>query len=52
MMGWNVPLPGESGVTVLYYLTYYDLDGDGKFETWDIRDNSLKPLSMPLWVQK
>ena len=52
MKVWDVPLPNESGVGVVYYITYYDLDGDGKFEGWDITDELFKPLRMPQWVNK
>jgi hypothetical protein len=31
----NVPQPGEAWIGVVFYQTYYDLDGDGKYEAWD-----------------
>jgi hypothetical protein len=52
MLGWDVPLGGESGVNALIYHTYYDMDGDGRFEGWDIKDQTIKPLRMPRWIKK
>jgi hypothetical protein len=52
MLVWDVPAPGESGVGVVFYQTFYDLDGDGKFESWDVSDTLSKPLKMPHWSQK
>ena len=52
MMLYDVPLKGEAGVGVLWYTTYYDLDGDGKFESWDVSDSTLKPLIIPQWAVK
>lgn len=50
-LAWNVPLEGEAGVSVVIYHTYYDLDGDGIFESWDVEDLLQKPLKMPQWIK-
>lgn len=39
-------------VAVIFYKTYYDLDGDGIFETWDIDDSITKSLIIPNWAVK
>ena len=52
MLVWDVPLENEAGVNAVYYITYYDLDGDGKFEGWDVTDSLSKPLRMPQWVNR
>jgi hypothetical protein len=49
---YDVPLKGEAGIGVLWRATYYDLDGDGKFESLDIEDLPTKPLIMPQWAIK
>ena len=46
-----LPKPGEAGVGVLFDYTFYDLDGDGKFESWYLDDTSLAPLKIPDWVK-
>jgi hypothetical protein len=52
MLFYDVPLKGEAGVGVLVITTYYDLDGDGKFESFDVTDEPMKPLLLPQWVIK
>ncbi|MEP7075866.1 MAG: hypothetical protein ABI878_08645 [Acidobacteriota bacterium] len=48
MLYWDVPSQGAAGLTVVIFHTYYDLDGDGKFETWDLADKgSIQPLIIP-----
>jgi hypothetical protein len=51
MLYSDVSKPGESGVGLSIYYSFYDLDGDGKFETWALDDRIGKPLKMPSWVK-
>jgi hypothetical protein len=51
MLYSDVPKPGESAVGLSIYYSFYDLDGDGKFETWALDDTIGKPLKMPSWVK-
>lgn len=48
----NIPLPGEAGVGVVWYMTYYDLDGDGKFESWDKDGVEMRYTpKIPEWIK-
>ncbi|MDQ4120757.1 MAG: hypothetical protein M3209_04850 [Acidobacteriota bacterium] len=49
---WNVPLEGEVGVGVVITQFYYDMDGDGRFESWDIASGLNKPLRIPQWAKQ
>lgn len=48
----ELPLEGEQGVGVLWDKIYYDLDGDGKFESWDTAAVIRSPLIIPQWAIK
>jgi hypothetical protein len=50
MLFWYIPPKGLQGVGVVFYHTYYDMDGDGKFESWDTKNNPAKSLKMPKWL--
>lgn len=39
-------------VGVVWYITYYDLNGDDIFESWDIAQDLRKPLIIPQWAVK
>jgi hypothetical protein len=52
MLYSDVPKSGESAVGLSIYYSFYDLDGDGKFETWALNDSIGKPLKMPSWVKR
>jgi hypothetical protein len=45
----HVSLPGETLAPFRYKVAYYDLDGDGKFESWDTMHEITKPPIMPEW---
>jgi hypothetical protein len=42
--------PGGARVTTVSYFSYYDEDGDGKFETLDTTALRRNPLHTPEWV--